>query len=268
MPAALFDLQTLCRRYFKCEPLVVGDPDVDLGIKVLTDRPAAVGADRLVNAVAAHERYKGALIVVDFGTATTFDIVAANGDYEGGVIAPGANLSAEALHKAAAMLPRVAVERTQAVIGKDTEPAMQSGLFWGYIGLIEGLVARIKEEYGQPMTVIATGGLATLFFQQTPAIDHHRSRSHHPRPGSDPRAQRSAQGVRLVLMDASRRNDELVLLPLGGAGEIGMNFNAYGYRPARRPRMDHRRLRRAVRAGRARRPASISSCRTSASSRS
>lgn len=172
VPAALFNLKTLCRRYFKCEPLVVGDPDVDLGIQVLTDRPAAVGADRLVNAVAAHASHKGALIVIDFGTATTFDIVAASGDYEGGVIAPGANLSAEALHKAAAMLPRVAVERTQAVIGKDTEPAMRSGLFWGYIGLIEGLVKRIKEEYGQPMTVIATGGLATLFFRQTPAIDH------------------------------------------------------------------------------------------------
>jgi type III pantothenate kinase len=172
VPAALFNLKTLCRRYFKCEPLVVGDHNVDLGIQVLTDRPAAVGADRLVNAVAAHASHKGALIVIDFGTATTFDIVATNGDYEGGVIAPGANLSAEALHKAAAMLPRVAVERTQAVIGKDTEPAMRSGLFWGYIGLIEGLVKRIKEEYGQPMTVIATGGLATLFFRQTPAIDH------------------------------------------------------------------------------------------------
>jgi type III pantothenate kinase len=172
VPAALFNLKTLCRRYFKCEPLVVGDHNVDLGIQVLTDRPAAVGADRLVNAVAAHASHKGALIVIDFGTATTFDIVAMNGDYEGGVIAPGANLSAEALHKAAAMLPRVAVERTQAVIGKDTEPAMRSGLFWGYIGLIEGLVKRIKEEYGQPMTVIATGGLATLFFRQTPAIDH------------------------------------------------------------------------------------------------
>jgi len=172
VPAALFDLKTLCRRYFKCEPMVVGDPNLDLGIKVLTDRPAAVGADRLVNAVAAHAAHKGALIVVDFGTATTFDIVAANGDYEGGVIAPGANLSAEALHRAAAMLPRVAVERTQAVIGKDTEPAMRSGLFWGYIGLIEGLVKRIKEEYGAPMTVIGTGGLSTLFYKQTPAIDY------------------------------------------------------------------------------------------------
>jgi type III pantothenate kinase len=172
VPAALFDLRLLCRRYLKCEPLVVGDPNLDLGIEIHIDRPEAVGADRLVNTVAAHDRYKGALIVVDFGTATTFDIVSAKGDYEGGVIAPGANLSAEALHKGAAMLPRVAIQRTQSVIGKDTVPAMQSGLFWGYIGLIEGLVARIKDEYGEPMTVIGTGGLANLFHRQTTVIDH------------------------------------------------------------------------------------------------
>ena len=171
VPAALFDLRQLCRRYLKCEPLVIGDPDVDLGIGVHTDRPHAVGADRLVNTVAAHERYPGALIVVDFGTATTFDVVSENGDYEGGVIAPGINLSAEALHQGAAALPRVAVSRTQAVIGKDTVPAMQSGLYWGYIGLVEGIVARIKQEYGKPMKVIATGGLGKVFHQQTPALD-------------------------------------------------------------------------------------------------
>ena len=172
VPQALFDLRLFCRRYLNCEALVVGDADVDLGIEVHTDRPSAGGADRLVNAVAAHERYKGALIVVDFGTATTFDIVDENGNYEGGVIAPGVNVSAEALHQAAAMLPRVAVGRTQNVIGKDTVPAMQSGLFWGYVGLIEGLITRIKEEYGKPMTVIGTGGLATPFHRQTQAIDH------------------------------------------------------------------------------------------------
>jgi type III pantothenate kinase len=172
VPAALFDLRQFCRKYLNCEPLVVGDPNVDLGIAIHTDRPQAVGADRLVNAIAAHATYKGALIVVDFGTATTFDIVSENGDYEGGVIAPGVNVSAEALHQAAAMLPRVAIGRTQNVIGKDTVPAMQSGLFWGYIGLIEGLVARIKEEYGKPMKVIGTGGLATPFHRQTEAIDH------------------------------------------------------------------------------------------------
>ncbi|HUO88406.1 MAG TPA: type III pantothenate kinase [Rhizomicrobium sp.] len=172
VPAALFDLRQLCRRYFKCEPLVIGDPDLDLGIRINVDRPEGVGADRLVNAIAAHERYKGALIVVDFGTATTFDVISENGDYEGGVIAPGANLSAEALHAHAAMLPRVAVARTQSVIGKDTVPAMQSGLYWGYVSLIEGIVARIKEEYGKPMTVIGTGGLANLFHRQTHAIEH------------------------------------------------------------------------------------------------
>ena len=171
VPAALFDLRSLCRRYLNCEALVVGDANVELGIGIHADRPAAVGADRLANTVAAHAAYPGALIVVDFGTATTFDIVSAEGNYEGGVIAPGANLSAEALHQAAAMLPRVAIERTQSVIGKDTIPAVQSGLYWGYVGLIEGLVARIKAEYGQPMMVIATGGLAALFHKQVAVID-------------------------------------------------------------------------------------------------
>lgn len=172
VPAGLYDLRMFCRKYLKCEPVVVGDADVDLGITVKVDRPSAVGADRLVNAIAAHHTYKGALIVLDFGTATTFDIVGANGDYEGGVIAPGANLSAEALHQAAAMLPRIAIQRTQNVIGKDTIPAMQSGLYWGYIGLLEGLVSKIKEEYGEPMIVVGTGGLASLFYKQTAVIDH------------------------------------------------------------------------------------------------
>ena len=172
VPVALFDLRLFCRKYLKCEPLVVKDPSVALGLAIQVDRPAAVGADRLVNAIAAHDRYPGALIVVDFGTATTFDVVSENGDYEGGVIAPGANLSAEALHQAAAMLPRVAIQRTQTVIGKDTVPAMQAGLFWGYMGLIETIVARIKEEYAKPMIVIATGGLANVFYKQTPVIEH------------------------------------------------------------------------------------------------
>lgn len=172
VPAALFDLRQFCRKYLKCEPLVVKDPHVKLGLEIHVDRPASVGADRLVNTIAAHDRYQGALIVVDFGTATTFDVVSEGGDYEGGVIAPGVNLSAEALHQAAALLPRVAIHRTQSVIGKDTVPAMQAGLYWGYLGLVESIVARIKEEYGAPMTVIATGGLATIF-RHSPAIDHH-----------------------------------------------------------------------------------------------
>ena len=172
VPAVLFDLRHLCRQYLKCEPLIIGDASVELGIGVKTDRPGAVGADRLANAVAAHNLYPGACVVVDFGTATNFDVVSARGDYEGGVIAPGVNLSAEVLHRAAALLPRVAIHRAQAVIGKDTVPAMQSGLYWGYVGLIEGLVARIRAEYGTSMKVIATGGLAHLFERDISVIEH------------------------------------------------------------------------------------------------
>lgn len=172
VPATLFSLKTLCRKYFSCEPLVVGEPNVDLGLSVLLDRPEEVGADRLVNAVAAHERYPGPLIVIDFGTATTFDVVDGAGNYCGGAIAPGPNLSLEALHLAAAKLPRVAIGRPRTVIGKATVPAMQSGVFWGYVGLIEGLVQRIQDEFGAPMTVVATGGLAPLFKDATKVIHH------------------------------------------------------------------------------------------------
>lgn len=171
VPQSLFNLQRLCRKYLKREPLVVGESNVDLGIAINTDRPRAVGADRLVNAVAGHKDYGGDLIIIDFGTATTFDIVGRDGAYEGGIIAPGVNLSMEALHLAAAQLPRIAVERPQAVIGRDTVPAMQSGIFWGYIALIEGLVGRIKEEVGRPLKVVGTGGLANLFRHSTNAID-------------------------------------------------------------------------------------------------
>jgi type III pantothenate kinase len=170
VPAALFDLRALCRTYLKCEPLLVDSTVVGIGINA--DRPTAVGVDRLCNAVAAHARYHGAVIVVDFGTTTNFDIVAENGDFDGSVLAPGATLSIEALHQAAAMLPRVAIHRVQKVIGRDTVPAMQSGIYWGYVGLIGGLIERIKKEYGRPMTVVATGGLAHLFQPDIPAIDH------------------------------------------------------------------------------------------------
>jgi len=172
VPAVLFDLRAMCRTYVKTEPLLVGDPALDLGMKANVDRPQAVGADRLCNTVAAHARYKGAVIVVDFGTATNFDIIAENGDFDGSVIAPGANLSIEALHQAAALLPRVAIHRAQTVIGRDTVPSMQSGIYWGYVGLIDGLITRIKAEYGKPMTVVATGGLSHLFRPDIPAIDH------------------------------------------------------------------------------------------------
>jgi type III pantothenate kinase len=171
VPAMVFSLKTLCRRYFSCDPLVVGDEGVELGIKVLLDRPEEVGADRLVNAVAAHKCYQGPMIVIDFGTATTFDVIDAEGNYCGGAIAPGINLSLEALHMAAAKLPRVAIGRPRNVIGKATVPAMQSGIFWGYVGLIEGLVRRIEEEFGAKMLVLATGGLAPLFAEATPIIN-------------------------------------------------------------------------------------------------
>ncbi|MEI9932924.1 MAG: type III pantothenate kinase [Rhizomicrobium sp.] len=170
VPATLFDLRALCRTYLKCEPMLVDSTIVGIGINA--ERPTAVGVDRLCNTVAAHERYKGAVIVVDFGTTTNFDIVAENGDFDGSVLAPGASLSIEALHQAAAMLPRVAIHRVQKVIGRDTVPAMQSGIYWGYVGLIGGLIDRIKKEYGRPMTVVATGGLANMFQPDIPAIEH------------------------------------------------------------------------------------------------
>jgi type III pantothenate kinase len=172
VPAVLFDLRALCRTYLKCEPLIVGDPNLDIGPRPKVDRPETVGADRLCNTVAAHERYKSAVIVVDFGTATNFDIVSEEGAFDGSVIAPGANLSIEALHQAAALLPRVAIHRAQKVIGRDTVSSMQSGVYWGYVGLITGLINRIKAEYGKPMTVVATGGLAHLFHPDIPAIEH------------------------------------------------------------------------------------------------
>lgn len=171
VPDALHALRMLCRSYFDCEPMVVGDPDIRIGIDALVDSPAEVGADRLVNAVGAHERFGGPLIVIDFGTATTFDVIDDVGNYVGGAIAPGVNLSLEALHMAAAQLPRVAVRRPDAVIGKRTVPAMLSGVYWGYVGLVEGLVRRIEDEFGQTMRVVATGGLAPLFAEGCPAID-------------------------------------------------------------------------------------------------
>jgi type III pantothenate kinase len=171
VPQSIFNLRNLARRYLHVEPLVIGE-NVDLGIPVRIDKPSEAGADRLVNAVGAHSVYPGALIVIDSGTATTFDIIAADGGFEGGVIAPGINLSMEALHQAAAKLPRVAIQKPQRVVGTDTVGAMQSGVFWGYIALIEGLIARIKAERSEDLTVIATGGVASLFHGATLSIDH------------------------------------------------------------------------------------------------
>jgi type III pantothenate kinase len=171
VPQSIFNLRNLARRYLHVEPLVVGE-NADLGIAVRIDKPSEAGADRLVNAIGAHVAYPGELIVIDSGTATTFDVIGADGAFEGGVIAPGINLSMEALHNAAAKLPRVAIQKPQRVVGTDTVGAMQSGVFWGYIGLIEGLVARMKAELDRPLTVVATGGVASLFHGATTAIDH------------------------------------------------------------------------------------------------
>jgi type III pantothenate kinase len=151
---------------------VVGRADCRLPIEVKVDHPAEVGADRLVNTVAAYETYGPNLIVVDFGTATTFDVIGADGAYRGGVIAPGINLSLEALKNAAAHLPHVDVTMPQAVVGANTIHCLQSGIFWGYVGLIEGLCQRISRERERPMTVIATGGLSSLFARGTEVIQH------------------------------------------------------------------------------------------------
>ena len=163
VPRVVFNLRVLCNRYFECRPLVVGKPECRLPVDVRVDPGTQVGPDRLVNTVAGHAMCGGDLIVVDFGTATTFDVVDSDGAYIGGVIAPGVNLSVEALHSSAAALPHVDVSRPERAIGKNTVACMQSGIFWGYIGLVSGLCQRIKAEHGRDMTVIGTGGLAPLF---------------------------------------------------------------------------------------------------------
>ncbi len=172
VPATLFALKTLCRKYFDCDPLVVGEEGVKLGLDIRIEKPDEAGADRLVNAVSAHKTYGGPLIVIDFGTATTFDVIGRDGSYQGGAIAPGINLSMEALHQAAAQLPRIAITRPSAVIGKNTVDAMLSGTFWGYVGMIEGLVSRLKAEMAEDsIKVISTGGLAPLFTEYCDVIE-------------------------------------------------------------------------------------------------
>ncbi|GMG85217.1 type III pantothenate kinase [Paralimibaculum aggregatum] len=171
-PAVLFNLRLLCDRYFDTRPLVVGKDGCRLPVDVRVDNPREVGADRLVNTVAAYETYGPNLIVVDFGTATTFDVVGRDGAYVGGVIAPGINLSLSALHAAAAHLPHIDVTMPQKVVGTNTVECMQSGVYWGYIGLIEGICTRISAEKEREMTVLATGGLAPLFARGSNLIKH------------------------------------------------------------------------------------------------
>jgi len=174
VPQGQLALVLLCRRYFQCEPLIVGDPALDLGIEARIRDPREAGADRLVNAIAGRAQFGTPLIIVDFGTATTFDVIGRDGDYMGGVISPGINLSLKALHEAAAKLPRIAVEAPthERVTGLSTLEAMHSGVFWGYVGLIDGIVARLKAEHdGGDMRVLATGGLAKVFTGHCEAID-------------------------------------------------------------------------------------------------
>lgn len=171
VPQVVFNLRVLSDRYFNCRPLVIGKTGCKLPVDVRVDADTQVGADRLVNTVGAFKQFGGDLIIVDFGTATTFDVVANDGAYIGGVIAPGVNLSVRALHLAAAALPHVDATKPQTAIGKSTVACMQSGIYWGYVGLIQGINREIIAERDRPMKVIATGGLATLFDQEDGLFD-------------------------------------------------------------------------------------------------
>jgi type III pantothenate kinase len=173
VPRALHNLEVLATKYFHVTPVIAGEGAAAWPLQLDVDEPQSVGADRALNAIAAHAKHPGDLIVVDFGTATTFDLVSASGAYLGGIIAPGINLSLDALVNAAAKLPRIAIEapESDAVIGRTTESQMLIGIYWGYVAMIEGLTARMKREFGKPLKVIATGGLATLFDKHTDAFD-------------------------------------------------------------------------------------------------
>lgn len=170
VPPLTFTLERMCQKYFKLSPLVVG-PGIKTGLSVKYENPREVGADRIVNAVAGLEQYGGPLIIVDFGTATTFCAISAKGEYLGGAIAPGIGISTEALFARAAKLPRVEVVKPPAVIGKNTVSSMQSGIFYGFVGQVDEIVRRMKKELGENTKVIATGGLAELIAQESTSID-------------------------------------------------------------------------------------------------
>lgn len=173
VPRALHNLEVLASKYFHVEPLIAGQGAAAWPIALDVDEPHSVGADRALNAIAAHSKHPGDLIVIDFGTATTFDSIDASGAYRGGIIAPGINLSLDALVNAAAKLPRIAIEAPSdsKVIGRTTETQMLIGIYWGYVAMIEGLVERMKREIGLAATVVASGGLATLFDKHTDVFD-------------------------------------------------------------------------------------------------
>jgi type III pantothenate kinase len=173
VPRALHNLEVLATKYFHVEPLIAGEGAAAWPLQLDVDEPQNVGADRALNAMAAHAKHPGDLIVVDFGTATTFDVVDSSGTYKGGIIAPGINLSLDALVSATAKLPRIAIEAPveRTVIGRTTESQMIIGIYWGYVAMIEGLVERLKGEIAKPVTVVTTGGLATLFDKHTNVFD-------------------------------------------------------------------------------------------------
>ena len=174
VPRALHNLEVLAQKYFRVEPLIAGRGAAGWDIVLDVAEPGTVGADRVLNVIAAHAVHPGDLIVIDFGTATTFDVVDYSGAYKGGIIAPGINLSLDALVTAAAKLPRIAIEApvgNLSVVGRTTEDQMHIGIYWGYVSMIEGLVARMKAEIGRPVQVIATGGLATLFDRHSAIFD-------------------------------------------------------------------------------------------------
>ncbi|MBA2919661.1 type III pantothenate kinase [Sphingomonas sp. MAH-20] len=173
VPRALHNLEVLSTKYFGVEPLIAGRAPVEWGMDLDVEEPQNLGADRAVNAIAAHALHEGDLIIVDFGTASTIDWIDYRGAYKGGIIAPGINLSLDALVSAAAKLPRIAIEApaTSSVVGRNTVDQMNIGIYWGYVALIEGLIARMKAEIGRPAKVIATGGLAILFEKHTDVFD-------------------------------------------------------------------------------------------------
>lgn len=170
VPPMLNTIEGLCRQYFQLTPFVVG-PGMKTGMPIQYDNPREVGADRIVNAVAAYDKTRCALIIVDFGTATTFDVISAEGTYQGGAIAPGVGISADALFDRASKLPRVEFSRPAHIIAKNTIHSMQAGIFFGYVGLVEGIVSRMKKELNQTPKVIATGGLAAPIAEATDCID-------------------------------------------------------------------------------------------------
>ena len=170
VPPVMFALTEMCRNHLRVEPMVVG-PGIKSGMPILYDNPKEVGADRIVNAVAAFEKWKRGCIIVDFGTATTFDVVTPKGEYLGGAIAPGITISADALYSHAAKLPRVEITRPKTVIGKNTVASMQSGLLFGYVGLVDEIVTRMQREVDFPCKVVATGGLAPLIARESRTIE-------------------------------------------------------------------------------------------------